>query len=78
MQFLTKVTWIKCQNYFVPKKRVNFDKLCFPTKKCKLYFHMINIQTQGYITLNKYILGIAIIGLPKVKLWASKCGTKRP
>ena len=43
----------------------------FLTKQGTLYFHMINIHTQGYITLNKYIIGIAIIGLPKVNLWAT-------
>ena len=32
---------------FLPQKRVNHDKLCFPTKKGKLYFHIINIHTQG-------------------------------
>ena len=63
---------------FLPEKRVNYDKLRFPTKQRKLYFHIINIHTQGYITLNKYIIGIASIGLPKVNLWATKCVTKRP
>ena len=52
--------------------------LRFPTKQRKLYFHIINIPTQGYITLNKYIISIAIIGLPKVILRATKCVTKRP
>ena len=65
-------------NNFLPKKPVNYNKLCFPTKQRKLNFHIINIHTQGYITLNKYIIGIAIIGLPKVNLWATKCVTKRP
>ena len=78
MQFVTNFTRIKFQNNCLPKKRVNYDKLCFPTKQRKLYFHIINIHTQGYITLNKYIIGIAIIGLPKVNLWSTKCVTKRP
>ena len=52
--------------------------LVFRTKQRKLYFHIINIHTQGYITLNKYTIGIASIGLPKVDLWATKCVTKRP
>ena len=26
---------------------------------------------------NKYIIGIACIGLPKVNLWETKCVTKR-
>ena len=69
---------IKMSKKNLPKKRVNYDKLRFPTKQRKPYFHIINIHTQGYITLNKYIIGIAIIGLPKVKLWATKCVTKRP
>ena len=57
----------------LPKKHVNYDKICFPTKQRKLYFHLINIHTQAYITLNKYIIGIDIIGLPKVNLWAKMC-----
>ena len=36
------------------------------------------MHTQGYIALNKYILGIASNGLPKVNLWATNCVTKRP
>ena len=75
MQFVTNFTRIKFQNYFLPKKRVNYDKLRFPTNQCKHYFHIYN---QGYITLNKYIFGIVIIGFPKVSLWATKCVTKRP
>ena len=39
---------------------------------------VINIHTQGYITLYKYIIGTAIIGFPKVNLWATKCVTKIP
>ena len=70
MQFVTNFTRTKCQNNFLPKKHVNYDKLCFPTKQRKLYFHLINIHTQAYITLNKYIICIDIIGLPKVNLWA--------
>ena len=62
MQFVTNFTRIKCLNNFLPKKRVNYGKLRFPKTQCKLYFHIINIHTQGYITLNKYILSIAIIG----------------
>ena len=57
---------------FFTKKGVHYNKLCFPTKKCKLCFHMIDIHTRGYITLNRYIIGIASIGLPKVNLWATE------
>ena len=78
MQFVTNFTWIKYQNDFLLKKRVNYDKLCFPKNKRKLYFQIINILTQDYITLNKYIIGIAIIGLPKVNLWETEFVTKRP
>ena len=77
-QFVTNLTRTKFQNICLPKKRVNYDKLRFPTKECKLYFHMINIHTQGYITLHYYIIGVASKGLPKVNLWAPKCVTKRP
>ena len=59
IQFVTKFTRIKCQNYFFLP--VNYDKLCFPTKQRKLYFQKINIHTQGYITRNKYIIAIDII-----------------
>ena len=78
MQFVTNFTRIKCQNNFLPEKRVNYNKLHLLIKQRKLYFHIINIHTQGYITLNRYILGIAIIGLPTVSLWATKCVTKKP
>ena len=77
-QFVTNFTQIKCQTNLLPKKRVNYDKLRFPTKQGKLYFHIINIHTQGYITLYKYIIGIAIIGLPNLNLWETKCLTERP
>ena len=50
----------------------------FLKKQRNLYFHIINIHAQGYITLNKCIIGIASTGLPKVNLWATKCVTKRP
>ena len=75
MQFVTR---IKFQKNVLPKKRVNYDKLRFLTKQRKLDFYIINIHTQGYITLNKYIIGIGSIGLPKVSLWATKCVTKKP
>ena len=78
MQVVKNFTRIKFQNNFLPKKRVNYDKLYFPTKQHNLYFHIINNHTQGYITLNKYIFGIASIGLPKVNLWVTKCVTKGP
>ena len=69
MKFVTNFTWIKCQNDFKPKKTMNYDKLCFLTTQRKINFHIKkNIHTQGYVTLNKYIIGIAIIGLPKVNL----------
>ena len=69
----------KMSTYFLHKKSVNYDKLRFPKKKQrKLYFHIINIHTQGYITRNKYIICIAIIGLPNVNLCTTKCVTKRP
>ena len=71
MELVTNFARIKCQNIFSPKKRANYDNLCFFfTKQRKLYFHIINIHTQGHITLNKYIIGIAIIRLPKINLWA--------
>ena len=31
MQFVTNCTRIKCQSNFLPKKRVNYDNLRFPT-----------------------------------------------
>ena len=43
------------------------------TASTLLYFH-----TQGYIILNKYVIAIASIELPKVNVWATKCVTKRP
>ena len=78
MKFVTNFTWIKLQNNFLPKKRINYNKVCFPTKQHKHYFDILNIHAQGCITLNKYIIGIASIALPKVNLWATKCVTKRP
>ena len=63
--------------FFTPRTR-KLHRLCFPTKQRKCYFHIINIPAQGYITLNKYIIGISSIGSPKVNLWASKCVTKIP
>ena len=79
MQFVTNFTWIKCQQQkYLPRKRVNYDILRSPTKQRKTYFHIINIHTQGYITLNKCIIGITIIELPKVNLWANRCVSKRP
>ena len=77
MQFVTNSTRTKFQNNVLPKKSVNHDKLCFPTKQCKLYFYIINIHTEDYIIFHKYIIGIASRGLPKVNLWATKCVTKR-
>ena len=47
----------------------------FSKKQRKLYYTSI---LRSYITLNKYIIAIARIGLPKVNLWATKCVTKRP
>ena len=61
MQFVTNFTRIKFQNNCIPKKRINYDKLRFPTKQRKLNFYIIIIHTQGYITFNKYIIGIATI-----------------
>ena len=77
MQFVINFTRIKFQNNFLPEKHVNYDKLCFLTKQRNLNFHIINTRTQGCITLNKNIFGFAIIGLPKVNLWVTKCVTKR-
>ena len=71
MQFVTNFTRIKFQNIFLPKKRVNYNKLRFQKIQRKLYFHIINIHTHGYITHNKYINVIASIGLPKVNQWAT-------
>ena len=78
LKFVTNLKRKIFLNNFLPKKRVNYDKLHFPTIQCKLYFHIINIHTQGYITLNRYIIGIDSKGLPKVGLWETKCVTKRP
>ena len=61
----------------LPEKRVNYNILRFPTNPRELYFHIVNIHTQGYTTLNKYIICIASTGLPKVKMWATKCVAKR-
>ena len=61
MQFVTNFTRMKCQNNILPEKRVNYDKLCFMTKQRKLYFHIINIHTQGNIALNKYILLVVLL-----------------
>ena len=77
MQFVINFTRIKFQNNFLPEKHIKYDKLRFPTKQRNLNFHIINTHTQGYINLNKNIFGIAIIGLPKVNLWVTKCVTKR-
>ena len=74
MQLVTNFTRITFQNNCLPKNRVNYDNLLYPTK---LDFHIINIHTQGYITLNKYMIGIASIRLPKVNMWATKWVTKR-
>ena len=63
MQFVTNCTRIKFQNNFLPKKRVNYDKQSLLTKQSKLYFHIINIHTHGYITINKYIIANASIKL---------------
>ena len=82
MQFATNFIRLKHQNSCSPKKTRKLQQASFPTKQRKLHLHIINIHTQGYITLNKYIIGIAInnsiIGLPKVNMWATKCVTKRP
>ena len=78
MQFVTNYSRRTFQTNFLPKKRINCDKLRFPKKKHELYFHIININTQGYITLNKYIICIDSIGLAKVSLWATKFVNKRP
>ena len=55
MPFVTTFTWMIFKNNCLPQKRVNYDKLCFPTKEQKVSFYIINIHTQGYITLNKYV-----------------------
>ena len=77
MQFVLNFTRMKFQNNFLPKKRLKYDKLRFLTKQRTLYFQIINTHTQGYISLKKYIFGIAIKALPKVSLWVTKCVTKR-
>ena len=61
MQLVTNFTQIKFKNNFLPKKQLSYDKLRFPTKQRKLYFHILNIYTQGSTTLTKYIFGIASI-----------------
>ena len=38
MHFVTHFTRIKCQNNVLQKKRVNYNKLRFPTKQRKLFF----------------------------------------
>ena len=58
---LHKLHTDKMSKYIFTQKRINYDKLHFLTKQRKLNFHLINIHTQGYITLNTYIIGIAII-----------------
>ena len=63
---------------FYPKTRKLRQAKFFLTKQRKLYFLILNIHTQGYITRNKYIIGIASIGLPKVNLWETKYVTKIP
>ena len=60
-----KLNTDKISDYFFYQKKL------FPRKQHKLYFYIINIHTQGYITLTKYIIGIASRGLPKVNLWAT-------
>ena len=68
MQIVTKFTRMKFQNSLLSQKGVKYDKICFLTKQRKVNFHIINIHTEGYITLNKYIIGIASIGLKDRKM----------
>ena len=65
------------EHFIYSESALIYYKLCLPTKQRKLDFHIVNIHTHGYITLNKNIFGIVSIGLPKVNLWATKCVTKR-
>ena len=78
MPFVTNFTQIKYQNNFLPKKTRDLQQATFFNRVNFFFLHIINVYTQGYITLNKYIIGIASIGLPKVNLWTTKCVTKRP
>ena len=67
MQFVTNFTRIKYQNNFLPQKCVNYDKLRFPTKQRKLYFHIINIHTQGFSV--KHRMFRAKFSPPKFFTW---------
>ena len=49
MELVTNFAGIKCQNMCSPKKRANYDNLCFLKKQRKLYFHIINNHTQGHV-----------------------------
>ena len=77
MQFVTNFTRTRFQNNFFNRTTRKLRQATFSDKTAKLYFHIININTQGYITLSKYIIGIASIGLPRVNLLATKYVTKR-
>ena len=57
MQFVKTLHGQYFRIIVLPKKGVNYKKLCIPTKHRKPNFYMINIHTQGYITLNKYTVG---------------------
>ena len=52
MQFVTNLTRIKCQNDFLHKKHVNYEKLCFPTEQRKLYIGLpkVNLCTTKCVT----------------------------
>ena len=39
MQFVTNFSQITFQNNFLPQKRINCDKLCFPKKTLTLFSH---------------------------------------
>ena len=62
---------------FVYPKRRKLRQAMFSDKTAKTFFSHNKIHTQGYITLNRYIIGIASIRLPKLTLWATKCVTKK-
>ena len=77
MQFVTNFTRVQFQNIFLLKNMKIATSYVFQQNMLNFIFHIKNIHTQGYNTLNKYSLGIASIRLPKVSLWTTKCVTKR-
>ena len=77
MQFVTILTRIQFYNNLFTQKTHKLQHATFSDQTAKLYYHIIDIHTQGFIILNKYKIGIASIGLPKVDMLATKYVTKR-